>query len=95
MNPEMRDLHGVTLTIGIQAKMSGGYADSGRPDYMVHELVEVVGFGRTRVEVKLLSKDYADRPTLRVLPRTLVLEEEGKPQRPLVNDTPIAGRRRD
>lgn len=74
MNPEMRDLHGVTLTIGIQAKMSGGYADSGRPDYMVHELVEVVGFGRTRVEVKLLDKSYADRPHLRVLPRTLVVD---------------------
>lgn len=68
------DLHGDPVEVGTVAKLSGGYADSAVPTYMIHERVEVVRLGRTRVWVKLLSRDYAGRPPLSVLPRTLVIE---------------------
>lgn len=71
----MEDLHGRLIAKGARAKLSGGYADSAVPTYLVHELVEVVGFTTKKVKVKLLSKDYANRDLLRVLPRTLVLED--------------------
>lgn len=89
----MRDLHGRTLRVDQKAKLSGGYADDAVPTYLVHELVQVIGFGRTRVIVKVLDPDYASR-MLRVLPRTLVLEEERVAQQPLRGDEPLKGRQR-
>lgn len=88
------DLHGRTIKLGDRAKLSGGYADSAVPVYLVHEAVRVVGFGRTRVEVMLLSSDYVDRPTLRVLPRTLVLDDKKRPKMALRNDEAPPGRQR-
>ena len=73
---EYRDLHDRIIRVGAKAKLSGGYHDSARPVYLAHELVEVQGFARTRVTVRLLNRDYAERPLLRVLPRTLVLEPD-------------------
>jgi hypothetical protein len=87
-------LHGVRLREGQTAKLSGGYADSAVPVYLRHQRVKVVGFGRTRVVVKLLDPEFADRQPLRVLPRTLVLEPERQPQKPLLNDEPLKGRQR-
>lgn len=90
----MEDLHGKRITEGAKARLSGGYADSAVPTYLVHEAVTVVGFGRSRVIVKIDSPDYASRPMLRVLPRTLVLDEPKVAQKPLRNDEPLKGRQR-